>query len=155
MSKTFTAVKGSHITDSQAQIIGEETELLLESEGQVTARRIVDVAVAGDSRLHDFFDWDDETAADAHRLDQARYLMRSIEVYYALEETEEAKPIKAMYSVIDDEQGRIYVPLDAVIADTGYREQVIEKALNKMRGWACKYRQYKELRTVIDAIDKM
>jgi len=155
MSKTFVAVNGSHLTDGQAQIVGEETAAILDASGQLTPRMVVDVAMRNDSRLHGFFEWDDVEAADKHRMDQARYLLRSIEVYYALEETEEAKPLRALYNVVVDGEDRGYVSLDEVISNEGYREQVIEKALKEMRGWACKYRQYKELTPVVEAIGNM
>ena len=155
MSKTFVAVKGSHLTDAQAQVIGEETAAILDASGSITPRMVVDIASKKNTRLHGFFEWDDAEAADKHRLEQARHLMRSIEVYYTLEQTEEAKPLRALYNVVVDGEDRGYVSLDEVISNDGYREQVIEKAQKEMRGWAGKYRQYKELSPIVEVIDKM
>jgi len=155
MSKQFAAVAGSHLTDGQAQVIGEETELIMKERGHLTPQAVVDSASKNESRLHGFFEWDDAVAADQHRLTQARYLLRSIEVYYVLDEAEEAKPMKALYNVISAEDERVYVPLSEVVSDDNYRAQVIEKALKEMKSWACKYRQYKELSPVIKAVDAL
>ena len=155
MSKTVVAVKGSHLTDAQAQVIGEETAAILAGAGVITPRMIVDASSNDSTRLHGFFEWDDAEAADKHRLDQARSLLRSIEVYYQLEPSEESKPLRAMYSVVDEDDERVYVSLDTVIRSDVYREQVIKKAQKEMRSWACKYRQYKELSAVVELIDNM
>lgn len=154
VTKQFTAVKGSHLNDDQAQIVGEELDSIKTVCGQLTPEKVVSQAETDTSRLHVFFDWDDSSAADEYRLIQARHLLRSVEVYYEVE-PENRTPIKAFYHIKDEDAGPSYVPLDEVLSNEDYRDQVVQKALKEMRSWAAKYRQYKELKPVIDAIDEI
>lgn len=154
-NKKFVATTGSHLSDDQAQIVGEELETIKETEGQLTPAIVVKRAEKEESKLHGFFTWDDKAAADEYRLNEARYLLRSVEVYYEVEPGGDEKPVRAFYHVEDDEEGAIYVDIDDVVSNDDYRQQIIDKALREMRSWAAKYRQYKELSPVVEAIDKL
>lgn len=58
-----------------------DAEVLREIErefGRVTAKHVVEAARANDHPWHDRIDWNDETAAESHRLAQARALIRSV-----------------------------------------------------------------------------
>jgi hypothetical protein len=46
--------------------------------GQLTPERIVEEARQPSSPLHSYFEWDDKIAAERHRLNQARILLRTI-----------------------------------------------------------------------------
>lgn len=52
----------------------------LSGDGRLTAREVVDDATPSTSPLHPLFPWDDAEAADKHRLDIARSLIRSVVV---------------------------------------------------------------------------
>jgi hypothetical protein len=52
----------------------------LENLGSITPQDVLDDARAPDSPLHGLFQWDDATAAEAHRLDQAREVIRQVRV---------------------------------------------------------------------------
>ena len=59
------------------------TDYLLALHGQhghLTPEIVLDDARDESSPLHDHFDWDDASAAEAHRLDQARGLIRRVKV---------------------------------------------------------------------------
>jgi hypothetical protein len=55
----------------------------------ITPRMLVDEARAGlwPGAIHDFFDWDDATAGESHRLDQAKTLLR-IKINYPITPTQ-------------------------------------------------------------------
>lgn len=50
------------------------------NDGLLTPDAVVEAARPRDSVLHDFFTWDNKAAAEAHRLNEARKLIRSIRV---------------------------------------------------------------------------
>jgi hypothetical protein len=53
----------------------------LEAEhGVITAQAVVDRARDPDSPMHAHFEWDDTVAAERHREDQARALIRSVQI---------------------------------------------------------------------------
>jgi hypothetical protein len=53
---------------------------LEEPGGRLTAERVLEAARNPSSVLHERFDWDDPHAAEAHRLDQARELIRTCRI---------------------------------------------------------------------------
>lgn len=55
--------------------------------GTLTPREIVDVARDEDSPLHWFFEWDDSTAAELYRHEQARTLVRSFNIEVRINKT--------------------------------------------------------------------
>lgn len=64
------------LTDEQvARIKRLET-----TDGTVTPTRVVDDARADDSPLHDLFEWDDDKAAEAYRLQQARDVIGAVHI---------------------------------------------------------------------------
>jgi len=57
----------------------------LAAKGDLTPERVVEHACEATSPLHEFFEWDDALAAQAHRLQQARSLIRSVRVEVTVE----------------------------------------------------------------------
>jgi hypothetical protein len=54
--------------------------LTLEQQGRQTAEAILDDAKRAESPLHDLYDWDIQTAAEAHWLDRTRAIIRLVKV---------------------------------------------------------------------------
>lgn len=50
------------------------------SDGRLQPKPVVDAARDPEHPLHSKFDWNDETAGEAHRLEQARRLIRSVRI---------------------------------------------------------------------------
>lgn len=48
--------------------------------GNLDPKRVVEAARYKDSPLHSYFEWDDKKAASAYRIDQARDLIRRVEM---------------------------------------------------------------------------
>jgi hypothetical protein len=63
-----------------SEIATELARIAAESGGQLIPARVVEAARNPDSPLHDRFEWDDSAAAQAHRLHQARTLIRSVKM---------------------------------------------------------------------------
>lgn len=62
------------------QSVAGAIKALEDDMGVVTPARVVDAARDKASVLHEYFEWDDAAAAESHRLDQARALIRSVRV---------------------------------------------------------------------------
>ena len=155
----YRSVKGSHLTDEQAQRYGERIGALIEqNNGQVDRQSILEDARKKRSPLHDFFEWDDAEAANQYRLDQARYLLRNILVVVKIDDEQEEE-VRAFHSVVvtadgsDEAHERAYVQIDRVLTESELKEQVIDQALKALISWKKKYQQYKELAVVVKAID--
>jgi hypothetical protein len=92
----------------------DQLQAVYDEHSRLTPQLVVDAARPADHPLHDRFEWDDKTAAEAHRLDQARRLIRSVRVIYReANEKEAARTVRAFHS-IRDEQGTAYRPLEEV-----------------------------------------
>lgn len=136
------------------QITGEHLEFLrINAGGSLTPKAVVDAARSNNSPIHGGFEWDDGVAAEAYRIEQAQYLIRSIVV--AVHRPDEAKttPMRAFVSVVQDRKPS-FVSLKAAMGDADLRAQIVSRAKIELRQWADRYRQYEELAAICEAIDK-
>lgn len=138
-------------TSLDPQVIGEHLEDLREKRG-LTPAVVVEDARQLNSPTHEFFEWDDEVAAHAHRLYQARELIAGLVV--EIEEAPDTEPLRAFVSIKMDE-GREYTSLQAAMSDRELREQVVEEALRELELWKRKYNGFHELAQIFEAIEAM
>ncbi|MBO9380014.1 hypothetical protein GG804_24920 [Sphingomonas histidinilytica] len=136
-----------------AQIAGEELERIrVRQNGRLDAKDVVDASRPADAPLHEAFEWDDETAAEAYRLDQARYLIRHIDV--VVEKTA-ADPVavRAFVSVKRDED-RSYTSVQHAMSDVDLRAQVVAAALAELDAWRKRHAELVELARIFACIDQ-
>ena len=135
-----------------AQVAGEELERIrTHNNGRLESGMVVDAARAPESPLHPAFEWDDEAAATAYRIEQAKYLIRSVEV--VVEDRPTATPLRAFVSVVRDED-RSYTSVSHAMADATLRQQVLVQALKELEAWRQRYAELVELASVMAAIDE-
>lgn len=85
----------------------------LERDGRLTANDVVEAARDPRSPLHEHFEWDDDAAAEAWRIEQARRLIRTVRLVVITETETIAAPYYARDTGKDaGEQG--YVALERV-----------------------------------------
>lgn len=122
------------MSDLRSQI-----QAVYDQHGRLTPALLVDAARDEASPLHDRFEWNDKAAAEAHRLDQARRLIRSVRVVYKeADDKEAARSIRA-YHAIRDEQGMAYQPVEEIVEN-----QIATKILlqDMQREWLQLKRRY-------------
>lgn len=136
------------------QAAGEHLELLrVQSGGDITPGAVVDAARSNNSPLHGGFEWDDSEAAEKYRIEQAKYLLRMIVVAVHKPDENKSTPMRAFVSITRDNKPS-FVSLKAAMSDADLRAQIVARAKNELRQWADRYRQYEELATICEAIDK-
>lgn len=79
----------------------------LEIVGRFAPNDVVEAARDEDSPLHAFFEWDDSLAAEAHRVEQARRLIRSVRVEIVTSESVIATPRYVRDPAAEEEQGYV------------------------------------------------
>lgn len=92
--------------------------------------------------LHERLEWRDNVAADAHRLSQARDLIRSVRVVYAeATETEPERSVRAFHALPSPKSpsGYDYTPVDAIAQDPMLRAMALRDA---EREWKALHRKY-------------
>lgn len=140
----YTWKYGAHTAKLNAQRVGERLELLRERNGQLTAQITVDDARPPESLMHPHFEWNDQTAADEYRLEQARSLIRSVVVLPDDEGDLNRKPVRAFVVISEfGEQG--YTSTYLAMSDEVLRKQVLARALRELQQWEERYHELQEL----------
>jgi hypothetical protein len=130
-------------------IAKELEELQRQNAGLLLPKAVVDFARDPSSALHAHFEWDDAKAAEDHRLNQARRIIRLHVTVIA----EDRPPIRALVSLTTDRAtGGGYRTITAVLADEDQRQQMLEDALNELRRVRWKYQQIEQLQPVWEAM---
>jgi hypothetical protein len=138
-----------------AQEVGERLEMLIEANnGQLTAAHVVDDARNPESILHPSFEWNDSVAAEMHRAETARKLMRSIVVVSVGDHVIDAE-VRGFVAVKDEDNATYYTSTVYAIQQPDLREQILEKAWRDLESWRNKYEHLKEFSNVINAIKRI
>lgn len=136
-----------------AQKVGEALEKLRNEAGALSPQRIVEAARPAQSPLHSYFDWNDTTAAEKYREQQAAHLLRSIVVTKAPGVDLKA-PTRAFVSVRqvaddhdaeEDEPPATYTSISEAVRVVDYREQLINDALRDLDAYRIKYQLLSDL----------
>jgi len=90
--------------------------MLEDESGRLTADAVVEEATNPKSVLHDRFQWDDTLAAHAHRIEQARALIRSVKIH-VVEETVTVSTVHYIRDPDADENEQGYLSLDRLAED--------------------------------------
>lgn len=111
---------------ADAQEVGEE----IMSIDYRDARSVLDLARESSGELHTCFEWDDPTAAEEYRLEQARNILRMLVVVETVNTPQGPQEVKfrAFESVrfeSTEEKTMVYVPTREALADEILRGQVL------------------------------
>jgi hypothetical protein len=107
--------------------------------GRLTPEAVVNAARSTKSPLHWHFEWDDKLAAQAHRLDQARTLIRLIRVED--EKTQDAVP--AFVSVSD--HGTSYRSIGEVTSSRELQLLVLRQAERDLKAFERRYHMLQDV----------
>lgn len=137
--------EGFHKAD--AQIVAEEIASIGES---ATPVQIVDKARDSSTELHKCFEWDDAIAAEKHRLDQARQVVRHLVIRETIRE--DKPPVRFLFK---PESGAGYRPTQLVVRNQDRYQALLESAMRDLRSLRIKYHILTELEQVFDAIEDL
>lgn len=106
---------------------------LADDSGIITAKAVVKDAKREESPLHKHFEWNDTKAARDHRLEQARALIRSVNITVDLPEPTQ---VRAMVSVPTDRlTGGGYRTLESVLSKKSLRHALAADIMRKAEIW--------------------
>ncbi len=136
-----------------AQVAGERLERIRKKhKGRLTAEAVLADGRLKSSPFHDIFEWKDSVAAEAYRLDQARYIIRKIVI------VREDCPdqVRAYHRVIQaDDEKPTYTSIVAVMNSPNLRKQLIDEAERELLVWRKRYANLKKFAKVFAAIDAL
>jgi hypothetical protein len=133
------------LSQEKAQTYGAHLDKLSNNDwGRLTAEDVVEDATNSRSPLHSYFNWDDKAAAHLHRLEQARYLLRSISVEVV--RGKEVMEVRSFEVITDkDKKQQGYTPITSIMKNKGEMKQILERAGAEMEQWISRYEDYKFL----------
>jgi hypothetical protein len=121
---------GSRIS-ADAQKVGEELERIETK----NAASVLRAAKAKGSELHKCFEWEDSIAAEAHRMEQARAVLRFIVTIIEVSndgeiETVQVRAYESVRFATDDDEpdtAMTYIPTREALSDPELRSQVMDR----------------------------
>lgn len=152
MARIYKARVGSPFKVEDAQEIGLFFE---KHSGKSTMELLNIVKESPNERIYKYIEWNDETASHQFRLHQIRNIMNHIEV--EIIGIPNRVPLRAFYNVQEnpDSKNTVYIDVETMFTNDYYRNQVLSKALTEIKNWKERYKQYKELKPLIDHIEKI
>jgi hypothetical protein len=123
--------------------------LYQDNDNSLTPAMVVDAARPEDSPIHLCFEWDDEAAAEKHRQDQARVLIRRVRIKF-IDSTGDVTKVPGFVSVARP-TGQSYVPIEEVRTDPFTQKLVLMQA---EREWRQLWGRYKNLEEFLSIVRK-
>lgn len=130
-------------------------------DGVLTPSAVVEAARDEDHPLHDQFEWDDGRAAQAHRLQQARALIRSVQVVV----THEARSVSVVRYVRHPDRPKHaqgYAAFEELLHDADGRQAVLAEefrrahaAMKRARDLAAAFDLAAEVDAIIEQMEEL
>ncbi len=130
-----------------AQACYDEVQTLGES---YTPHQVLDLARDPKTELHKCFDWDDSSAAEKWRLEQARQVCKSFTVVIETSEDQEPQRFRVIQH---DKEDRVYRPVIFTVRDEDQYARLLKQAKDEMASFKKRYKAIVELEKVIEEID--
>lgn len=140
-------VNGLHKVD--AQKAGEELEKLTDADKNLSPEKVVEASRSEDAVLHNEFEWNDETAAEKYRVEQARALIRNLTVTVIEPESKTPVETRAFVHISSD-----YRPIHTVIKSQTEMEILLASALRDAETFRNKYSVLKFLNPVLNDMEQ-
>jgi len=124
--------------------------------------RPADVVEAARAKRHPFhkeFEWNDAVAAQAHRLERAKYIIRSLEITVSSarkgrpESTVTLRKYTSLGTGVEDGKDSSYRETQEVLSDAELRKQVLLKIWRQLLNLKRQYEDYQEFTAVWAAVD--
>lgn len=141
---------------ADAESVYSELESIRSRDGNITPEAVVVEAYSPESAMHSEFEWDDSEAAKQYRLDQARSLIRSIEVVYAEAPERQVRAYTVVTSHAHDstESRKVYTDTKEALEDPVTRAEILSNAIRDALAFRRKYADLQELAKIVEAFDE-
>jgi hypothetical protein len=112
---------------------------IYDDNGILTRKLVVEIAQDESHPLHHRFDWDDRTAGQSWRLEQAGQLIRTARVSYKEADEDSDERSVAAFHALPNPRGWVYEPAH-VIAEDPFKRRMLLNAMR--REWLAFKRRY-------------
>jgi hypothetical protein len=105
------------------------------------------------SRLHKYFDWNDESAGTKFRLSQARKYVQAVYIFVSVQgETFRTRGYESVRVEGEKFSQRCYVSSVRVFSTPELADQILARALKEIKLWRMKYKRFAQLVEIFQAI---
>ena len=139
------------MTPAEKQHVVKALQRIQEQHGHLTAEVTVNEARNPDSPLHPHFDWDDATAAEKHRLEQARALIRSVKIQVTTDE----RKVSTVCYVRDPDTDHGYVPTLSLKDDTDRAREALMSEVRRAQAAMERARDVADALGMRDDVERM
>ncbi|MES2620579.1 MAG: hypothetical protein V4615_06995 [Bacteroidota bacterium] len=126
-----------------------ELERIEKEFGGLTPENILKASCTKNAVLHPLFNWNDEEAANAFRLQQARNILNNVNITVVSDGEERLIPV---YEVVTTNEGRAYKHVDKFTPDDV--AQVKAQAVREINHWRQKLSLYTEFQKATKKLDQ-
>jgi len=116
------------------RLVAALKEIAKRHDGVLVPNDVVEAARNSDHPLHDEFEWDDGKAAEAHRVDQARSLIKRVKLEVTVRQVTIEVPRYVRDTERDREQG--YVPTVRLRTESERAASTMAEEFKRLRGLA-------------------
>ena len=140
------------------EVIGEVLEVQVKY--GLTADSLLKKASKKSSSLYEFFDWDNSSAGEKWRLQQARCLVNEIKIVvedkemYAFENVNISVKDNNTNNVKSKFSSREYKSIVEIMNNEDYRRQIIQRALSEVKFWKERHKELSELTKIFILVDE-
>jgi len=150
--KTYRWKNGGRRFAMSPETAAIELERIRSMHGVLRAEDVVAEAKDPDNALHSVFEWDDTTAAENYRKEQARNLIRSVVVEVVDKKESEPLTVRAFVHL---ESAKGYAETLDALANVETREEVLSRARAEMQSWMRRYRHLEEYADLVGVWEKI
>lgn len=118
---------------------------------QYTPQDVLEYARDPQTELHKCFDWDNTTAAEKWRRQQARWVCNSLVVTVIKEE----QPSREYRIIQHDTEERVYRPVVLTVHNKEQYGRLLDMAKRELKAFKERYAEIVELRNVIEEIERI
>ena len=129
---------------ADAEIVSKEIETI----DNATPQSILEYAKNENTELHKCFDWNDTSAANKWRLQQARQIVCNL-VYKEETKNEQSTALRVFYQSSENK----YEPTKIILTNKDEYEELLKRARQELRAFKEKYKMLTELEEILNLID--
>lgn len=127
----------------------DQLQEVYDRHGRLTPALVVDEARDPAHPLHARFEWNDQTAGEAWRRQQAHELIRSVRVVYrSADERNGEKSVRAYHAIRSDDE-YLYEPVEKVVEDDFTRKLVLGDMEREWKALRRRYAQFEEFVSMV------
>lgn len=122
---------------------------IYERRGHLTADDVVSEAAPPESPLHSHFEWNDAVAGHQYRLEQARHLIRSVQITFTPKTATEPVQVRAFVHHKDATGTPTYTPTRTAMQSDVAAEAVLREFRSSVESLRRQYGHLSEFRQVV------